>query len=92
MILFYAPRITNRIKYTASLLLESLCGFQVAYTDKSAEYSNFDGPRINYSQIPLSTEEIFVYSHGLLSMKGIKDIQPEVSKDNSLPVFFFRNV
>lgn len=88
MILFYAPRITNRIKYTASLLLESLCGFQVAYTDKSAEYSNFDGPRINYSQIPLSTEEIFVYSHGLLSMKGIKDIQPEVSKDNSLPVFF----
>ncbi len=88
MILFYAPRITNRIKYTASLLLESLCGFEVSFTDKSSEYSNYNGPRINYSQIPLSSEEIFVYAHDLLSLKGIKELKPEVKKIGRLAVIF----
>jgi hypothetical protein len=88
MILLYTPKISNRIKYIASLLLEGISGFNINFTDKSDEYLNYKGPRINYSQIPLSSDEVFIYSHGLLSHKGLKLIIPQVAKIDSVPVIF----
>jgi hypothetical protein len=88
MILLYTPKISNRIKYTASLLLEGISGFNITFTDKSDEYLNSKGPRINYSQTPLSSDEIFIYAHGLLSQKGLKLIIPQVAEKDSVPIIF----
>ncbi len=88
MILIYSPKITNRLKYTASLLLDGLCSISVEITDNQNDFLNFVGPKINYSQTPITAEEIFIYSNGLLNQKGIKFFKPDVKFVNQIPLIF----
>lgn len=49
MILIYADRITERLKYAASVLFESVLQHQISFTSNETEFINSSIPKINYS-------------------------------------------
>lgn len=65
MILFYAEKITPRLKYTSRLVLNQLLGLEVRYCVDKEEFLEAKIPKINYSKEPLQSG-IFIQSVNLL--------------------------
>ncbi len=78
MILFFTPKITNRIQYIVKTILHDICGFEYTVTNSGEDFLNFKGARINYSEKDMPVDCITIYPSGFLSAKGVKEFTPEV--------------
>lgn len=70
MLLIYAPRVTNRLKYITGLMLRDLLGLELAFTSREDEYLAFEGSKLCYGKC-LAVGELFIASSGLLLETGI---------------------
>ena len=86
-LLIYTTKDTSRIRYTFSLFFESLIKTTYKLTTDVSEYSAYDGPKLNYSEKPIASDEIFIHSSTLLCETGIKQQQINVSEWQGLKVF-----
>ncbi|MFH1321619.1 MAG: polysaccharide deacetylase family protein [Bacteroidota bacterium] len=71
MLLIYTPKITARHRYIFKLIFRDILSIDIRITVDAGELKSYDGPKINYSQNPAGTDEIFFYSANLLSETGI---------------------
>jgi hypothetical protein len=87
MILFYAEKITPRVRYAARLLLKDILGLKIRYTTNKEEYLQSKIAKINYSKEPLQSG-IFIQASNLLFETDIfeQEFKDDVYRD--VPIFF----
>lgn len=91
MILVYCIKITPRIRHAVSLVLETMLSMDFQLTDDLEAFGAFEGARLHYGDKPLSAQEVFIRSCGLLSEQGIRPLVPEVIRQNGLALLFPSN-
>ncbi len=65
-LLIHAGQVSNRLRYTAGIVVERLMGLEVGFTASAEEFSTYPGPRIVYGEAPLPGE-LFIRACGLLT-------------------------
>lgn len=87
MIVVYTSKITPRLKYIFKHVFNRMLHVEMKLTSTIEEFIAHNGPKINYSKTPLSTE-FFVRSHDLLFEQGINDIDVRLSDWEEVTCFF----
>ena len=87
-LLIYIPKITIRHQYIFKVLFNELYFIEYSLTDNKEAYLVSGESKLNYSQTSICTGEIFIESNGLLSEKGINEIDINVQFINNQPIFF----
>ena len=85
--LVYTPIITPRIEYTFHYLAEKT-GIPFELTESVDRYINETTSKINYSIDVFGENDFHVIPCGLLSEKGVRHWQINVSQQFDLPIFF----
>lgn len=86
--IIYSHNITHRLKYMAYFLGQNLTGEPLSVTDNVIQYFDHPGPRINYSNEPLSQQEFWIKPQGLLHEAGIRQFSIECFEYNGNIAFF----
>ncbi|MFW5916303.1 MAG: DUF7033 domain-containing protein, partial [Bacteroidota bacterium] len=87
MLLIYSGKITPRLTYICNFIFRDILGIQYKITDNEWEFSNHQGPGINYSKKDLG-------NHLTISPKNLlfeNDIRPQeifVSQWDNVKIFF----
>jgi hypothetical protein len=84
----YSSFISNRLQYISDFIGSELIGNALLLTDDKEEFSNFSGPRINYSAEKITTDEFWLYPHTLLFEKEVKHQTIECFETNNQKAFF----
>ena len=87
-LLIYCPKITPRHQYIFKVLFNELYVIDYSLTDDENVFLNSQDVKINYSKNSICTNEFFVESNGLLSEKGLNEIEINVQQINNEPAFF----
>jgi len=87
-LLVYTPHINNRIRYSMDFTGTEITGQPFVVTDDIDVFTNFSGPRINYSKEPVATNEYWIKPHSLLTEKGIHTQSITVFETNGTKAFF----
>lgn len=69
----YTQKISPRLQYIVGFIAKEWQAGDVRITSSSAEFKDYPGPKINYSDHPVSENEIWIRPYGLLEQNGIKD-------------------
>lgn len=77
MILIYSSISSNRLQYICQFIFGEQLGTTYSITIDTEEFKNHNGPKINYSQEPICTDEICIWNEDLLFEDDIK-LQPVV--------------
>lgn len=72
MLLVYATRVSPRVEYIFDLILGTLLGLEYALTSNAADFKNHPGAKINYSEKPISRDELFLEASDLLLRNSIE--------------------
>lgn len=86
--LLYCHTATPRLKYTADFIGNQLLGRPFELTTDEYFFSNYRGPKINYSRGDITGAELRVQSAGLLFEKGITDHNIQCFETNGHKAFF----
>ncbi len=87
MILIYTPTLKPRIQYIFELIFKEILCVEYKFSHDAEHFSDFIGPKINYSESPLA-QELFVKAIGLLEEKGVNAQNMVVGKYRQLPTLF----
>ena len=87
MLLVFAPKITNRLKYTFTLVLKNLLGLDFQFTTSAEEFASYQGPRMIYGK-QAQVGELCFGACDLLFQRGItiSDV-PIFAKDGLFGLF-----
>lgn len=69
-VLIFVPEITPRITFILEFIFHTILGIEVSYTCDSGEFMLSGLPKINYSQVNISSG-LFLKAHTILFKKGI---------------------
>ena len=69
-VLIFVPEITPRITFILEFIFQTILGIEVSYTCDSGEFMLSGLPKINYSQVNISSG-LFLKAHTILFKKGI---------------------
>lgn len=72
MLLLYSHTISPRLQYIVDFFSNELFDKPIRITTEALEYSNYDGPRMNYSAESFSYDTFFIGSTPLLFENDIK--------------------
>jgi hypothetical protein len=86
-LLVYSPEVSPRLSYIAREIFGHVLGIQYEFTERLEQFTNYAGPRINYSELPFP-DCISIFPAGLLSATGLSDLQPAPGKEAEFPVLF----
>ena len=86
--LFYAPSVTNRIKYVTDFIGKEILGEPMELTSDYENFSRAEQPRINYSEEKVSENEIWIVPHNILLEKDLPKVEVECFVHNGLKAFF----
>jgi hypothetical protein len=86
-LLIFTPDITPRVEYTFELIFQTILGIDLIFTTKPDEFLQSGLPKINYSQINLSSG-LFLKAHSLLFEKTIDDQKIEFVDYQQMQLFF----
>jgi len=87
-LILYTPNITPRLHYIVDFVGKELQLDKLRITSSSLEFSNYTGPKINYTGNRISEREIWIRPHGLLFETGIKEQHTECFEVNGYKAFF----
>ena len=87
MLLIFTPEITQRIQYTFEFVCNDLLNVPYKLTNQKSYYYRYEGPVLNYSPQPLD-KGVWIQSNGLLTQKGISNLDPKPGQWNKLPTLF----
>ncbi|MFC2176008.1 polysaccharide deacetylase family protein [Bacteroidota bacterium] len=87
--LIYSHKITPRIRYIFTVLLQDMMGLKVGFTSDKESFKSSTEPKISYSFLRIG-DGLHFASQGLLHETGVKDqeIQIQENKDGK---FFYSN-
>lgn len=84
----YSPSISHRLRYSADFIGTELQGTALRLTDKQEEYTNYPGPRINYSPERILAGEFHIVPQGLLDEQGLKEQDTSCFTKDGRKAFF----
>ena len=85
--LIYTPQISNRIKYVFQVIFTDVWKISFELTDDFEKFTDFSGPKINYS-LTKTDDDLFISTSGLLVEKDIVDQDISVTQWEGVPIFF----
>jgi hypothetical protein len=80
MILIYSPSLSNRFRYIIQFIFEDVTPQDYDFCSDIQDFTNYIGPKINYSNARITSEELYINSAGLLKSEGISEIEVPVLK------------
>ncbi|MEI9910101.1 MAG: hypothetical protein WDO71_10740 [Bacteroidota bacterium] len=86
--ILYTHSITPRLQYIVEFIGKQIQGVAIQVTSSTEEFSNYDGPKINYSDKRITESEIRIKPHALLFEKNIKEQTIECFAINGHKAFF----
>jgi hypothetical protein len=63
-------------------MMEDLAGFSIKITNDRSEYSQFEGPSINYSNEKIKEKEILFAPNGLLFQNSITRLKAFIDRED----------
>lgn len=90
-LLIYCSSLTPRHYYIFNVLFNEVYKIDYSLTDNKEEYEASKVCKINYSNENICANELFVESQGLLSEKGLNEIEIDVKNINNEVAFFLSN-
>jgi len=87
MLYFFVKQINNRIEYIFDLFFTHLLKVEYKVTSDLEEFSNYKGPKLNYSDNPINGVP-FLLPHSLLFEANITNHQPTVIDTIHGKIFF----
>ena len=87
MLLIYSQHITPRLQY----ITQTLLGDEIVLTDSKEKFLQYQGTKINYSNLTIDLTEFRIAPHSLLFETGIKDQSVDCFEWNGLKSFFKTN-
>ncbi len=87
MPVIYTPHISPRLQYIVAHLFEGSARLTTAVED----YQQDENIKINYSEIAILENELWIQPSGLLKEHDIHELQIDVKHWNHLPIFFVTN-
>ncbi|MGM0531446.1 MAG: polysaccharide deacetylase family protein [Bacteroidota bacterium] len=90
MLLIYTEKITSRLTYICNFIFRDILGAQYKLTDNESEFSNHEGPAINYSAKKLGNRLIITPTN-LLFEKEIREHEIFVTQWDNVKIFFQTN-
>ncbi len=84
--LIYSEKLSARLQYIAEVFFDD-----VKITSSIAEFSAFEGVKINYSHKKFTEEEFHIVPSGLVSEAGVKKQDIRCTEWNGLKIFFQAN-
>ena len=87
MLLIYTQKLTPRIDYSFKHICTRILGIPVKFTSTIEEFISHKGLKMSYGKQPLGNE-LFIFSHGLLTMQGFEDIEVVVKPWDETIGFF----
>lgn len=88
MLLIYTPSASTRFTYIAEALFASVVKSAYNITTNIDEYKSYTGAKINFSNTPVTSNEVWVQPHTLLFENNIHPRVIECFKWNGLTAFF----
>ncbi len=88
MILIYAYTTSPRLQYACNFIFKELLDVDFAVTIDSEEFKNYDGAKINYSNIEIENVKFKIQNHTLLFENNIKPQAVECFLINDYKAFF----
>ncbi len=89
--LVYTTINSNRFNYIVSVFFNAWNIKNGRITQNVDEFTNYSGPKINYSTKQITKEELWIVPNGLLSATNITEQKIDVFEWNNLKVFFKTN-
>lgn len=90
LLLIYTEKITSRLTYICNFIFRDILGAQYKLTDNESEFSNHEGPAINYSAKKLGNRLIITPTN-LLFEKEIREHEIFVTQWDNVKIFFQTN-
>jgi len=87
-LLIYTPKITQRVNYIFQLFFNSLIRTPYTITSDEAAFKAYSGPKLNYSSVTFSINELQIIPCGLLTETEIQAQSISVTEWNNLKIFF----
>src|ERR1700730_1497062 len=87
MILF-SENITNRLQYVCDFIGKEILKKPIIVTRDKAIFIQYDGLKINYSRVSISSEEFYLPPHPILFENDIKQQQIKCRELNGTKIFF----
>jgi hypothetical protein len=88
MLLIYAHITSARLQYIVQFIVTSLHGNHCRITIDPEEFRHYDGPKINYSESPLATHELWIKNAPLLFEYDIRQQVITCFEHNGHTAFF----
>ena len=88
MLLIYSAYNSPRLEYIANVLLHDLSGIDVSCTTRTDEFTGYEGPKINYSDHPLTPDELRIAPAPLLFETGISPQTISCKEHNRYKILF----
>lgn len=91
MLLIYTHQITNRVKYTFHVIFRHVLKIDIEFTNDKKYFTSFNGPKLSYSNAPLSDELHFKCEELLFENKfsAFPDWQEGADKPDDIFAFSF---
>jgi hypothetical protein len=87
-VILFSEKLSPRLLYIADFIGKQLFDLPIRVTTNKEEFRSYNGPRINYSNAPISDPEYFMVPHTLLFEKGIGTQSIECFEWKGLKAFF----
>jgi hypothetical protein len=87
-LLIYSNKESPRLSYILDLLIKELSGLSYEITHNRNHFSNFNGPKINYSQKQFDNKSIWIKPHTLLFEDNISKQETDISEWDNIKIFF----
>ena len=88
MLLIYSHTVSKRLQYICSFIFKELLGIDFKLTIDSEAFKNHTGPKINYSDSKISSDEFHIQNYPLLFEQDIKSQAIECFTPNNNKAFF----
>jgi hypothetical protein len=87
-VILFANSITPRLQYISDFIGKEITGEIFQITTDINDFEQYTGPKINYSNEPITDKEFWLQPHGLVFEKGIKPQTIECFINDSNKSFF----
>lgn len=86
--LIYSQSNSTRLQYVCRFIFQEQMGIDYGLTTDAAHFENYDGPRINYSQLPIPGDIFSLKNHSLLFESGIRKQEITIFENEGQKAFF----